>query len=250
MNRLSGWAKSEIMEEEFDQIIKETRASEMNKYQSSFTVLFQEKFSRITINLSSIWFILMSNFSISNYVLPILLLRIFGNDALGGNLFKNVLIGSIFSIPGPLVAGLLTNIPSLGRVKTMSFAFLIGIFFTLLIIVNPRNIIIWDTLMKLALGCGFNSMRIYISEAYPTKIRAIGNGLGNSIGKVANVIAPFLSELLMYLLGAYSPYGFIVLSTAFSIFNVYSLPFETLGRALDEDIEEDKKVELDEFGKS
>ena len=97
---------------------------------------------------------------LNNYVLPILLLRIFGNDALGGNLFKNVLIRSIFSIPGPLLANYLTNITSLGRLKTMSFAFLIGIIFTLIIIVNPRNIIIWNTLMKLALACGLNSMRI------------------------------------------------------------------------------------------
>ena len=94
--------------------------------------------------------------------------------------------------------------------------------------------------MKLALACGLNSMGINISEAYPTKIRAIWNW----IGKVANVIAPFLSELLMYLLGAYYPYCFIVLKAALSVFNVYSLPFETLDRALDEDIAEDKIVEL------
>ena len=158
---------------------------------------------------------------LNNYILPILLSRIFGNDALGGNLIKNVLIRSIFSIPGPLVANLLTNIPSLGRLKIMSFAFLVGIISTLLIIVNPRNIIIWDSLMKMVLACGLNSMRIYISEAYPTKIREIGNDLGNWIGKIANVIATFISELLMYLIGGYSPYGFIVVSTAFSVFNVY-----------------------------
>ena len=43
MNRLAGWAKSEIMEEEFDQIIKETRASKMNKYQSTITIFLPEK---------------------------------------------------------------------------------------------------------------------------------------------------------------------------------------------------------------
>ena len=48
----------------------------------------------------------------------------------------------------------------------------------------------------------------------------------------------------MYLLGAYYPYCFIVLKAALSVFNVYSLPFETLDRALDEDIAEDKIVEL------
>ena len=244
--QLSKYGNYNLKEEEVEKIISETKTSRINKYESNFEVLFADKFRSITINLSIIWFIVMSNFSISNYLLPLILFHVFGKLALQGNLFKSVLITSILSLPGPLVAGYITNMPSLGRIKTMSYSFILGVFFTSLIIINPSNVIFWDCIMKMAIGCGFNAMRIYLSEAYPTKIRAIGNGFGNSIGKIANIIAPFLCELLMSLFGIYTPYYFIIFTTTIAIFNAYSLPFETLGRSLDESNDENKIIEFDE----
>jgi len=80
----------------------------------------------------------------------------------------------------------------------------------------------------------------FTAESYPTLMRTIGFGWASGVGRIGSTIIPFI----MFSLIEYDVYSSFLLFAVCSLVGVYAsitLPFDTMGRSLDEKVE--KKVE-------
>jgi MoaA/NifB/PqqE/SkfB family radical SAM enzyme len=71
----------------------------------------------------------------------------------------------------------------------------------------------------------------------------MGYGLGHSFARFGGIMVSFISEGLRICFGLFAPYYFLAIISIIGVYNCYSLPFETLGRNLDE-VEHDDILEL------
>jgi hypothetical protein len=154
-------------------------------------------------------------------------------------MFKDVIISNLISLPKTMVCGIICNIPILGRKYSMALSFVGSALFALFLIVNIENAPIYSGLLKLIHGVTMGIVKIYTTEAYPTKIRGLGYGSGHSICRIAGCICAFICEILRYIFNIYTPYGFMLIISLIACYSCIKLPFETLGRELDKHEEED-----------
>ena len=115
-------------------------------------------------------------------------------------------------------------------------------------IIDVLHVHIYSGFLKLLSGLILGVIKVYSTEAYPTKIRGIGYGTGHSITRIAGCLVPFFCEFLRNF-GIMGPSYFILLLSIGSAYCCYLLPFETLGRVLDK-CEEEDIIELNEINQS
>merc|ERR1711981_1137867 len=119
--------------------------------------------------------------------------------------------------------------------------FTIGGFSTLVLSMNSLPFVVLSIAAVVARGSvlgAFNDLYVYTPEVYPTTSRAFGLGLCSSVARVAGIIVSYISfssesassaasAVFIYALGAYMG---AVLSMC--------LPYETKGRKLEDNAEE------------
>jgi hypothetical protein len=163
-----------------------------------------------------------------------------------GNVFKDIIISNLIAVPKTMIGGFLSELKLLGRKNTISFSFICTTFASILVIVDINNIYFYAGIIKLMTGISMAVVKIYSTEAYPTKIRGLGYGTGHSFARLAGMLVPFICEGLWYSIGMLAPFFFILITSILAVYNTYLLPFETLGRTLDK-FEKEDALELKQY---
>lgn len=159
-------------------------------------------------------------------------------------------------IPGYFIAGLVIDI--IGRIPTLAISFaLCGIGFIASMYPLGFYLGVCATMVcRGSIAAAFNTIWIYTPEAYPTKIRATGMGLGSSSARVAGILTPFVAKAFIEIY-YFLPF-LIYIAAAFSgVVASILLPVETKGRALpdshfekeEEKEEEEKEDEINDTNK-
>ena len=246
--RLAQLGNVPFNDEMMKEIVEESINNPVNKYESSFALLINKKFLKLSVLTWIIWWVGSFSLYSTIYMLPQILDNISVlNVSIKGNIFKDIIISNLISLPKSLLSGFLSNVPFLGRKYTMFWSFVLISVLEFLLVVDVLHVHIYSGFIKLLGGLVLGVIKVYSTEAYPTKIRGIGYGTGHSISRFAGCSVPFICEYLRGIFGIMGPsYGIFVLSLL-TAFCCYLLPFETLGRALDlvdeEDIIELEKIE-------
>ena len=68
-------------------------------------------------------------------------------------------------------------------------------------------------LVKLSVAASFCAMYIYTSEAFPTKVRSEGLGLGSVFMRTAGCLTPLVGELLIDGVSAFATFSVYALAT-------------------------------------
>lgn len=225
------------------EIVEETNDNPLNKYESDYKQLFSKRFLRLTINTWFIWFIVGVTQYINVYMLPQILAFLHPKSKFQpkGLVFKDIIISNLISLPKTLIAGFLSEVPFLGRVRSICLLFCLTIIASILVFIDVNHIHIYGGLIKLSASGVSAIMKVYCTEAYPTKIRGLGYGTGYSISRLGGVTAPFISELFIYYFGLISPFYCVLVFPIIGIINTFLLPYETLGRDLDRFENEDRE---------
>lgn len=148
-------------------------------------------------------------------------------------IIKSQLFISLFGLISNPIGGVLSDLPSFGRIKTGLFSVLIGGVSCILTVYDINNIVFYMSILNISNTISFNTTITYTSEAYPTYIRDYSSGVFNSIGNFGSMI----SQPLFLILHSYNvkyPYLISFFLSIFCFFIYISLPFETRGRELDE----------------
>ena len=74
----------------------------------------------------------------------------------------------------------------------------------------------------------------YSPELYPTAIRATGAGIAAAVGRIGGIIGPFLTPVLVPMLGQSGVFAVFMVMLVVTALNVWLLAEETKGRSLEE----------------
>ena len=147
---------------------------------------------------------------------------------------KDLAILTIIEIPFPLITGLLCEIPSFGRKKTMIIGNMLSLLFIVICIFNTHLIYIWFGLTVACLNLTIIASHCYGAEVYNTLIRnkALGILLGSSR------IGAFVSQFIFVELNkknTYAPYYYSIVTNLIIAGIICLLPYETYGKPLEGD---------------
>eukprot|EP01127_Copromyxa_protea_P008765 TRINITY_DN2014_c0_g1_i6.p1 TRINITY_DN2014_c0_g1~~TRINITY_DN2014_c0_g1_i6.p1 ORF type:complete len:273 (+),score=47.89 TRINITY_DN2014_c0_g1_i6:446-1264(+) len=154
--------------------------------------------------------------------------------------YLDVVIATFGEIPGLVIT--LFMVDRLGRKKTMAIQFGVSAFFAFLMWMCLPRILetIIMTILK-ALVCGaFQVLYLYTPEVYPTSIRSVGLGSSVSAGRIGGMVAPYVSVIIMQIvgIGPWIAFGVYGASGLLICVFIVLLPIETAGRKLSDTIEQ------------
>lgn len=120
-----------------------------------------------------------------------------------------ILIQQACGVPGVLLGSFMVE-TKFGRRYTILFPFLIAgvccfIFYIEANVVSviPIQVIVNTSIMNLLDMMGYSAMYTINPESYPTDIRNLGVGLANSFGKIAAIVSPAFTGVLMTIDGGF-----------------------------------------------
>ena len=146
-------------------------------------------------------------------------------------MFRGVIISAISEVPATFLTGYIGNIPLLGRKGSMIFGFILAGISALLCSIYMNNLIIFATALKFSISIPFGLIYVYVSEAFPTKIRTISLGVTNSFNRIGGILTPVISQLA-FASNPNDPYKLYGIMAFLGAFISYLLPYETLGRII------------------
>jgi len=146
-------------------------------------------------------------------------------------MYKGVILSALSEIPATFLTGYIGNIPFLGRKGSMLYGFILSGISSILCSIFMKNLTIFATALKFAINIPFGVIYLYVSEAFPTKIRTISLGVTNSFNRLGGISTPIISELA-FSSQANNPYKIYALTCFLAAIFSYILPFETLGRTI------------------
>ena len=142
------------------------------------------------------------------------------------NNFIQLLISALMQIPSTIVA---TYLASFGRIKSMAFGFFFSFVFCFISLVSNSWFFVGIALAKFFICIPDMVSMLYVCEAYPTKIRALGVGMANSFYRAGGVLTPFVNQILFeyhYL----APYILFTIGSFVGFLATINLPFESVGK--------------------
>ena len=219
--------KITIQEKDKQDLIYEANLCHLNKEVADYKMLFSPEYKKLTFLICSIYFLVSFIYYGATYILP----QIFEeeHDKKQGNVgdvYFSLLVSCFFEVPSCVLAGYLGNHRYLLRVKTMILGFVVNGIAMLIIMIFPKAMVISVAIFKSSISISFNVLFVYACEAYPTKIRSMGVGLGNSCTRFAAILTPFISQFLfdIYEKLPFIAYGF---GAVLGVVSCLALPFET-----------------------
>lgn len=248
--------KVKLSEEDKQKIIDEVTIESSNaKITSNYSVLFSKTYIRLNLTICFILFTCSFIYYGLVYVLPQGIeaglkapigsindtnmndISNYTNSANKTNtdqdeVFDGVIYSALSEIPSPLVAIILVNIPIIGRRYGLSIGLIITAFFAICCIIFNSNLVLWASLLKFGINIPFSIGYLYVSEAFPTKIRSIAIGFTNSFTRIGGIVTPLISEWLFNMFFTMPYLAYAALAGVASI-AAFFLPIETYGRVLE-----------------
>ncbi|XP_026279966.2 organic cation transporter protein-like [Frankliniella occidentalis] len=113
---------------------------------------------------------------------------------MGGDIFVNVAISGLISVPGPVLCAALVRV--LGRRAVVLGSLITSSAATLLILVVPPGVLWGRPLLAgisfLGLSVTFAALYLYSGELLPTVVRNVGMGASSMCARVGSMLAPFV----------------------------------------------------------
>jgi putative MFS transporter len=193
--------------------------------------LFRPEYRRRTVMLWILWFgIVFTYYGIFLYVPTLLVAR--GLSEVRSNEF--FFLSTIAQVPGYFSAAWLVE--RWGRKPTL-VTYLLGSAAAAFLFGNSGTGT--DTFIYAALLSFFNLgawgvLYSYSPELYPTSIRATGAGVAAAVGRIGGIIGPFLTPVLVPLIGQTGIFAMFMAVLVLVAITVYALAEETKGRSLEE----------------
>ena len=154
------------------------------------------------------------------------------NDKDLDKVFNGVIYSALSEIPSPLIAILLVNIKFLGRRYAMAVGFIGVSIFAFFCMQFNMQLVIWASFLKFGINVPFSIGYLYVSEAFPTKIRSIALGFSNSFTRLGGIVTPILSQVLFDMNPIY-PYLAFLINAVLACICAFCLQVETYGRILE-----------------
>ena len=224
--------KITIRAKDREDLISEAEEHHLNQLPAEYSMLFTPEYKKVTVLICCIYFLVSFNYYGASYILP----QMFeeekdSNKGNVGDVYFSLLLGCFFEVPSCVLAGYLANNKHLLRVKTMMLGFFVCGIAAFLLLIFPQSMALAAAIFKSSIAISFNVMFVYACEAYPTKIRSMGVGLGNSCTRFAAILTPFLSQIL-FDYNEFLPFIFYTFAAFLGVFCCYILPFETYNLVL------------------
>ncbi len=193
--------------------------------------LFEPKFKKTSILLTIIWLINSILFFGPAIIVSITI------DKLGISIDKKTIILNqisiiLIGISGFLIGGFISEIKSIGRLKTIMLGYLFLILFVYLTIIIPEKFTIFYGLAYASIPLFYFMTMIYTAEFFPSRLRDLALGFFYSINKIGGLISQFLFIILAQLNINFPFYVIIILSVV-NIVCLMLLDFETLEKGMD-----------------
>jgi len=225
-----------LKENEKKVIALELKEAEMNTINSDFKELITEKYLRLSVLVSLIFFFVCYIYYGLLYVLPQIMLVVANEKNKEDKFdFDQIYAGLIWSaiseIPGNIVAAWLANSETYGRKYSMAIGFGVTGVFMLFALINIENINFFASIIKFSISLPFNIIYLYTVEAYPTKIRSIALGASSAFARIGGIITPFLSQLF-FAWNYKLPLLFYFFNSIFGVLCCLHLPFDTRTRTI------------------
>lgn len=232
--------KITLTETEKNRIYREiSEGANKSEGENIFSEISNPKFKKLTILLIFIWFI-NSVVSYGPMVISSLTIKDLGLNSDNNEKLSNyeVLLNQIYfcllNSPSNLIGGFVSEIPFLGRNKSTLLSCVLALVFMLCAMINPINFIFYFAISQAFVGISFNINGAYSSEVYPTKIRDHVVGMLFAFTRLGGFLSQFLF-IDLYALGIFVPYIFTSMFLLVNILLIWSLPYETFGKPLDDD---------------
>jgi MFS family permease len=228
-----------LTQEQKDEIIAETFSGANLEFKASIKEIFHHDLKKTSILLIFIWLInsLLTYGPILISSLTIKELDLEQHDSKNRDIILQQIIIVIISSPSNVLGGFFSEIPILGRNKTVILSFIFAILFNILTIVNNHNYEFHFGMYLFFTSIGFNVNTTYSCEIYPTRVRDIAIGFLFFCTRVGG----FISQIIFIAfnnLGMWIPYYASTALCCVNIALVFILPVETYDRPLDEEIDE------------
>lgn len=179
------------------------------------------------------WALIGLAYPLFNAFLPIYL-STRGGDAAGpsdlNTTYRNNLIVNVCSIFGPVIAGVICDIPRFGRRGTMVVGSLLTMVFMFAytsVKTAPQNLG-FSCAINVCLNIYYGTLFAYTPEVLPSAHRATGNGMSVAIARGLGAIAPVVA----YYSGTATPTPIYVMAAVFAVIAIVSasFPFEVRGK--------------------
>jgi AAHS family benzoate transporter-like MFS transporter len=245
---LEKMSKSEI-NKKYDlkiRIIREVQMGINKDLNSEVSTIFTNpSFCLLSVLLAMIWFI-DSVICYGPFVVSTLTMQNLGiveNNEGYSQIIINQIIICLINAPSNIIGGILCELSFLGRNKSTLISLFFGVFFTCLLLQYPKDFTFYFSLSQAFASIAFNITTTYTCEVYPTRIRDQALGFMFFCTRLGG----FLSQILFLTInehGMWDPYYATVILICINIFFILLIPYETYGKPLDIDFEQEKKMLL------
>ncbi len=105
--------------------------------------------------------------------------------------FKNIISTIYFFIPSPIIRGLISESTFFGRKSSIYFSLLFSGFFSFLSCFSIDYLYLFLGISSFFVSVCYGILLVYTAEYFNTKLRANALGIGNSLGRLGGLLAPF-----------------------------------------------------------
>ena len=150
------------------------------------------------------------------------------------NDIKSLIWASVSEFPSPIFTTILVEMNYFGRKYTLAYTYGIAAISSFLAMLDTApGFLVWASVAKFAMNMAFTLCYSFTSEVYATKYRATGIGMASCFGRIGSIIMPFISiRLLNY--GVFYPFMAFGILCGVSFLGCMILPYDTMGRELDQ----------------
>ena len=233
--------KEELLNDDIlEKIIVEAEENISNQYHPHFSQIFKKKFLGITLRTWVLW----SSSNVGLYLTSFMVPKILGGHSSGIKIkdtdyYVGMITSGLITTPSCFISGILADM--VGRKYSMVIFSAIALVFSFLIIFTDVGISYWAGIIKLTSGSIVANIKVFATEVFPTKIRGIGSSSGHAVGRFLTILTPFICDFFSVWWGYRSPFWVIIGFHALGIFCAYTMPFETKGRELDKNHNEEEE---------
>lgn len=147
--------------------------------------------------------------------------------------FDDLILSAVSEIPAFFVSMWMSNNPMFGRQRTLYIGYIYVTLISFLCVTFNSHIAVLGAFLKFGINITFNVIYIYVSEAFPTKIRSIAIAFTNAFTRLGGILTPIFMQVL-FDCAYWLPYLSYLIFAVIAAFSSFSLPFETLGRKLED----------------
>jgi MFS family permease len=241
--------QKEVSYEERKIIVFQLKENDNNKnVENSFSGIFNYKFRLVTIILIILWMI--NAYIVYGGSLALSLTLKYIEELNGGKknlsvnenlqIIKKQILVYVITLPGSLLAAVMTETKFFGRKMTIFSGFLLMGIFNTISVIDVKRFHIYNGISGFFNALSFCGCGTFSSEYYPTKIRDFAVAFLNFTARIAALSSQFIAVWL-YKIHYLGMFYSVILVCIIATFITFILPYDTYRKPLDYDYNDDNK---------